>query len=324
MRVLKAADTGVTDLAFSPDGRALAAADRHLVYLWNLEENPAIRVRLEMNEFEPRGGLGFSADGRSLNWLVKSSYDSSRVPSLRRIYDRDSRNTFTEKTFAAANKLIHDAAHTSDGTRGLSLHQWSEDRLIGWRLAEGGWVQTWSLSTAGRSVERLTLAPDGALFAMFTRPSLGEKWDKKPRKVEVRESSNAELAAVGDYPYSVEAKRLLFSPDARQLVGINAMNLLVWPLAGRELGPPLRVRNTTRKNFTAMAFHPSGRHLYVTSNGDEGKDATVHVFDTADWTRVGQFSWGLGSLKAVALSPDGTLAAAGGDRGDVVIWDVDA
>jgi WD40 repeat protein len=72
-----------------------------------------------------------------------------------------------------------------------------------------------------------------------------------------------------------------------------------------------------------MAFHPSGRHLYVTSNGGEAKDATVHVFDTSTWTRVEQFAWNVGNLKAISISPDGMLAAAGGDRGDIVIWDVD-
>ena len=72
------------------------------------------------------------------------------------------------------------------------------------------------------------------------------------------------------------------------------------------------------KQFTAMAYHPAGRHLYATSN-----DTTVHVFDTATWERVTRFTWHLGRLKAVAVSPDGTLAAAGGDNGDIVIWDVD-
>ena len=68
-----------------------------------------------------------------------------------------------------------------------------------------------------------------------------------------------------------------------------------------------------------LTYHPSGRQLYATSN-----DQTVHLFDTATWERSGRFTWRLGMLKAVAVSPDGTLAAAGGDRGDIVIWDVDS
>ena len=51
----------------------------------------------------------------------------------------------------------------------------------------------------------------------------------------------------------------------------------------------------------------SGRHLFVTSN-----DTTVHVFDTLTWARARRLTWNVGRLKAVAVSPDGHLAAAGG------------
>ena len=61
------------------------------------------------------------------------------------------------------------------------------------------------------------------------------------------------------------------------------MTLLVWPVP--NLGEPRLIRNDSRKDFTAIAFHPSGRHLYVASN-----DATVHVFETATWERIGRFT----------------------------------
>jgi hypothetical protein len=35
------------------------------------------------------------------------------------------------------------------------------------------------------------------------------------------------------------------------------------------------------------------------------------------------FNWEIGRLRSVAFSPDGMLAAAGGDRGKIVVWDVD-
>jgi WD40 repeat protein len=95
------------------------------------------------------------------------------------------------------------------------------------------------------------------------------------------------------------------------------MTLLVWSVP--ELGEAKKVLNDTRKHFTSLAYHPSGNFLFATSN-----DATVHVFDTTTWQRVRRFTWKLGRLRSVAVSPDGTLAAAGGDKGEVVVWDVDA
>ena len=94
------------------------------------------------------------------------------------------------------------------------------------------------------------------------------------------------------------------------------MTLLVWPVP--KLGEPRRVRNDSRKDFTAAAFHPSGRCLYASSN-----DETIQVFDTATWERIERFRWRIGKPKSVAVSTDGTLAAAGGDNGDIVIWDLD-
>jgi WD40 repeat protein len=80
----------------------------------------------------------------------------------------------------------------------------------------------------------------------------------------------------------------------------------------------VRVRNDNRRELTGLAFHPSGRYLAATSN-----DATVKLFDTSTWKVAHAFDWDIGRLRSVAFSPDGMLAAAGGDRGQIVVWDVD-
>jgi WD40 repeat protein len=325
VRQLKGADATVEDLAFSPDGSAIAAGTLYNgIYLWNLEAAPPSPVRVPCDEGYRRGGLSFSSDGRAISWFTTSS--------LRRSYDRDTHVTDTVNTFATANTFANLAAQertqTADGSLGISRHGFNLDRLFGWRLADDTWVQTWSHSIADRSVDRLTLSADGRLFAMLTRSTIGEGWDKNPFKLEVRENTTAApLKGIGEYPYKYgdqHGGRLLFSPDRSQLVGFNNMNLLVWsvPESGKLVARE-PIRNTTRKHFTAIAYHPSGRQLYVTSNGESTKDATIHVFDTSTWTRVEQFNWKLGNMKTIAISPDGTLAAAGGERGDIVIWDVD-
>jgi WD40 repeat protein len=309
VRVLKAAESEILDLAFSPDGRALAAAvtaDFDGVYLWNLESAATVPVRLE-TEGAYRGGLGFSTDNRSLGWLE---------PAARRVYDRDER-VMSRASFEVLRNT-HGIAQSPDGARVISQHGLPDYALNGWRPEGDEWVRTWSLSTTEVAVESVTLSDDGRLFAMLTRPAVGDRWASNPRRVEVRDAATGALRGVGEYPYTY-AEPLLFSPDGRQLVGFNDMTLLVWPVPDvGALGAPRLVRNDSRKQFTALAYHPTGRRLYATSN-----DTTVHVFDTETWNWVGRFTWQLGRLKAVAVSPDGTLAAAGGDKGDIVIWDVD-
>jgi WD40 repeat protein len=252
--------------------------------------------------------LVFSPNGRSLAWLVGG---------IRQVYDRDTRRTSPERF--VASRLASGLVHSADGSRAISRHELPDHCLVGWRFTGEGWVRTWAVPTADLSVDRVTLSADGRLFAMLARSALGTRWWDYPLRVEVRDAATAAVRVTAEYPSNHPA-RLLFSPDARQLVGFKDMTLLVWPVPEDlgSLGPPQLIRNDNRKHFTAMAFHPSGRHLFATSN-----DTTVHIFDTQTWERRERFRWQLGNLKAVAVSPDGTLAAAAADRGDVVVWDVD-
>jgi WD40 repeat protein len=305
MRVLKTAPKEVLDVAFSPDCRAIAAAaDGAGVFLWNLDSPNIAAVRLETEGGYRAGGLGFSADGRQLAWLTLDG---------RRSYDRDTR---TAVTAAYPMPAVHGMYHCSDATGkwGVSNHSFPDHCLIGWTRVEGEWIRQWKLSTRELFVGTVTLAPTGDRFAMFTRE--GQRWSEQPWRLEIRDAVTSVGQAVGSYPYSYAAKPLRFHPHGEQIAGVNDMTLLVWSLPTG--GPPRLAQNDNRKHFTALAYHPNGRLLFVTSN-----DKTVHVFDTRSLDRVNRYTWNIDKLSAVAVSPDGTLAAAGSANGDVVVWDLD-
>lgn len=63
---------------------------------------------------------------------------------------------------------------------------------------------------------------------------------------------------------------------------------------------------------------PDGRHLLQVS-----ADRTVRVLDAGTGRLVKDYAWNAGKLAAVAVSPDGLLAACGGSGGKVVVWDLD-
>jgi WD40 repeat protein len=110
---------------------------------------------------------------------------------------------------------------------------------------------------------------------------------------------------------------LVQSADGRLIAGRRRAWVVVWLAA--DLGAePARLRNDSRKEFTGLGFHPSSRYLAATSN-----DATVKLYDTATWAVAEVYDWDIGRLRLVAFSPDGMLAAAGGDKGKIVVWDVD-
>jgi WD40 repeat protein len=108
---------------------------------------------------------------------------------------------------------------------------------------------------------------------------------------------------------------LAFSHDGKVLVGAAGPRLRVWDLdAGRELA--LHKRGT--KHFQGLSFTADGRYLATVSN-----DTTVRIWDARTWQEHTTFTWGIGALLNIAMAPDGCVAAAGSDKGKIVIWDVD-
>jgi WD40 repeat protein len=198
---------------------------------------------------------------------------------------------------------------SADGSRLVTSHSDGGVRLTGWAARNGGWERTWTASQGPSSGLAISSRGDRVAQIGCLTP---DRWDYQ---LLLRDGATGELVATGGYGYAMLA-RAQFRPDGRQVIAAREMSLLVWDtLRPRK---PVTVRNDSRKHFTAAAYHPSGRYLFTTSN-----DATVTVWDTDTWTRVKRFDWAIGRLRSVAVSPDGLLAAAGSDRGKVVVWDVD-
>ncbi len=296
MRLLKTAPGEVLDVAFSPDCRAVAAVVEGAgIFLWNLDSPTIVPVRLDADRYWS-GSFAFSASGRQLAWLAAGG---------RRVYDRDTRTASNEGNVSPGFVLV-----SGDGTRAIRSAGLPEYALSGWHLKECEWVRQWQIPTRELFIGSLTLCPSGNHFAMYTRPAQSVPW-----QLEVRDAASSAVLSSGGYPYSYAGK-LAFHPQGIQVAGLNDMTLLSWPLPTG--GEPRLIRNDSRKHFTALAYHPDGSRLFVTSN-----DETVHVFDTHSLDRTGRYTWQLDRLSAVAISNDGTLAAAGSANGDVMVWDLD-
>jgi DNA-binding beta-propeller fold protein YncE len=301
MRVLSAGKGEVVALGFAPGRPALVAAGPLVGPLaWDLSADaPARRCsphsyfRPHALAFTPAGGLVLPA-GVGLVATDPATGDAARVgPS--------------------GVRPVTDFALTPDGGRLVTVHGgWADRELAGWRPAGAGWERDWSVALCGWAGGGLALSPTGGRVT-HTRGSrlVG------PGRVEVvvRDATTGEPTGALPYPYSYPG-RFLFHPAGRHLVGVHEMTLLVWDLD--RGGKPAAARNDSRRHFTAAAFHPAGRRLFTTSN-----DATVTVWDADTWAPVKRFTWDVGRLRSVAVSPDGTLAAAGSDKGRVVVWDVD-
>jgi WD40 repeat protein len=55
-----------------------------------------------------------------------------------------------------------------------------------------------------------------------------------------------------------------------------------------------------------------------------GADGFVRLWDVAAVKELRSFAWDIGKVYCAAFAPDGLTCAAGGEKGQVVVWDVDA
>jgi WD40 repeat protein len=111
--------------------------------------------------------------------------------------------------------------------------------------------------------------------------------------------------------------RAVLSPDATHVAGVWSTFLYSQPVSG-PFSDNHVARNDNKKHFADLAYHPSGRYIATASN-----DETVKFYDTTTWELIRTFTWKTGKMRAVVFSPDGNLVAAGGEKGQVVVWDVD-
>jgi WD40 repeat protein len=168
-------------------------------------------------------------------------------------------------------------------------------------------MQTWV-------VHAVAICPGGGTVAMGECPD-ANKPDSEPFIV-LREGASGRAVARLGRSAGTSWTRLAFVPDGRALFVWDPRLLERWDVTAR--GRVVRVPHPGRASFWGLAVHPSGR-LVLTASGD----GVVRYWDATTLALVRALRWGIGKLHAVAVSPDGAVAAAGGDKGQVVVWDVD-
>lgn len=111
---------------------------------------------------------------------------------------------------------------------------------------------------------------------------------------------------------------LRWSADGQYLAVLIPHRLYVLDLETQEIVGPLRCPHT--QLFVAPTFDPAGRRLYA---GGANIDGGVYAWEVGTWQPVAAYSWPVGPVRSIAISPDGTVAAVGGQHGAVAVWDVD-
>jgi WD40 repeat protein len=301
----------VDALAFGPNGRTLAATCGTSLVLWDDPTSGAApRVLKHTASRTVFGPIGFRPDGRG---FVCHSNHGPVVWSLE-----------PEAAIlvpAASFGVLCRAAFTPDGALVVADYRpGGDDRGILERREPGSGTPpavVWSVPTREIPTTAPVIAADGTV-AVFHQGAVltPTRWRSG---VAYHDAGTGQIVRTSG-PGPAQLGRAILSLSHGRLVQVKDTCFSVWRIdsANDWERESKTVENDSRRNFTGIAFHPSGRYLAATSN-----DETVKLYDTDTWDVAHTFTWKVGRMRSIAFSPDGALAAAGSDKGQVIVWDVD-
>lgn len=116
-------------------------------------------------------------------------------------------------------------------------------------------------------------------------------------------------------PLEISNRVAAFSPDSQLLAFTWVEDVLLYATA--TMAPGRRLSGHTGL-VSDLRFHPAGEVLL-----SSGCDGTVHVWDVQTAALRDVFDFGIGPVYCLDIAPDGMTAAAAGDTGQIVVWDLD-
>lgn len=287
----------MSSLALSPDNRFLLSE----ILLWDLTAPMAPAV-----ELKPGFGIagsGFRDDGRlalvSVEGMVFLAHPTKPGTfELVGVPGELSRGAI----------VLPDERYFVRFNRSVELWQF---------LAKGMERLTEVTMPTGSQVGAVAISPDGSRIAVKVEEGLdlsGPPW--QPFAIHIFDTGGQLIAelAKGNGWFGA----LAWSPCGRFIVGECQLRLVVWDATTGTRLKELRAGGTGL--FRGPAFHPSGRFLAA---GGANVDGGVYCWDTETWNEIVAYRWPVGPVMQVIFSRDGLLAAAGGEKGQVTVWDVD-
>ncbi len=283
----------VSCLAFSPDGKALAAAgyrevrvlDPGSLKLKDALSGPTDMVRAVA--FSPDGKILAAAGGGAARYGEIVLWDST---SLRQLH-----------TLRGHNDYIYSLAFSPDGKL---LASSSYDRLIKlWDVSSGSELRT--LKEHTDAVFPVAFSPDGQRLASGGADRTVKIWDI---------ASGRRLFTLSDSTDIVFT--LAFHPSGRRITAAGADKIVrTWTLAN-ESGTLIQAIIAHEAEITKILYFSDGKRL---ASASADRSVKIWNMETGEAMRVldQQPDWVLG----MAISPDGKVLALGRYDGTIACYD---
>jgi WD40 repeat protein len=287
----------VTHLRFRPDGAAVTASLRasSMLYTWDLatgtvEPDGRFPTAVTCFDYSPDGSLlavgGDDGVARPFRCPRRECLLDLRVGHTEGRYDPSPVLAVAFSGLTAWGQWL--------GAAGAELWLWNPATKVYLCVPEPGQYTAVAFSPCGEII----LAAD-----VGSGDFIG--WRVKPFQ---------ELFRFGLGPASTP-RRVTWLPDGEAFLASDDAHVECRTPAGRR-----RWRAEVRgpRSGADLAVTPDGRQVALADLSH-----AVKLLDAASGSVVREYDWGVGKVSAVAVSPDGTMAAAGGEKGRVVVWDLD-
>jgi WD40 repeat protein len=293
-----APSSGPIDLvAFSPDGKRLAAAGDcdGVLHLWDVETGKELSGAGEHQG--PVKSVAFLPDGKTVvtgcadrtvrTWDVDKAAVVHRVEVGGGENPVDCQIVFSDDRKSVAVAGLHNGGELWDLDSGKKR-----------AVLDGGKECAWEIH----------FAPDGKTLASRGKWACAQLWDAASGK----KASGFEVDVT-------DVSCFAFSPDGKTLAAFRGPSmgvpeLSLWDVAA---GKELRKRPLPSQFVSEMTFSPDGRILAAVCRGD------VRLWDAAALTDLPPVTAKeIGSVQSLAISPDGRTLAGGDDLGTIYLFEV--
>lgn len=294
----------VEHIAISPNGRLLALSGPSRPFeLWNVQAAERWPPYADVSycygpvAFHPTKPVCFPPNQYA---LLAINTETRRMT--------ESKDAVSEPAFAPDGNAFVSRNNVSGGV---------ELRCYGWR-ARGPLKRNWSrlLKRFARGLPNEwavtpRVNPTGETLAILEGPHTRGR--SRFTQLRAWRMKDGEPLAVVEVPAGTN-ESIAFTADGAHVVTRAAARLTVRKARTLEI---VREVKLGRASPAAVAFHPGGQYFAALVG------PAVHLYDARTWAHAKTLEWGIGKLRCIAFSPDGALAAAGSDKGQVVVWDVD-
>jgi len=291
-------DYRIVSVAFSPDGRRLAAAGHdRIIRLWDTRTGREVLRLRGHNDivgcvlFSPDGQrlASASADGTVRVWDA-SLFDENADPRIRTL--RADNGEFFGVDFSPDGRLL--AAASADGLIKL------------WNIQTGQAHR--SFHGHNGAVLCLAFSPDGRRLLSGSMDQTVKLWDVQ---------TGDELPLPGRQTFSIQVRGVAFRPpDGKAFATVAQRMLQLW---NAETGQQLFEREADPEFLNCVAFDRTGKRVATA-----GHNATAKVWDAQSGKLISKFNGHKTSVFCVAFHPMENCLASGDSDFNVKLWAADS